>query len=99
MEYGYRGTPVLIDLGFDASKEFHKYEIEWSETLIRWRVDGIVVYKRTLWEPTPIPNLPMEFNVNLWTSRSRELAGNLDMEKIPGQTEIKQIRIISQDMK
>jgi hypothetical protein len=23
LEYGYRGTPTVIDLGFDASKTFH----------------------------------------------------------------------------
>ena len=25
--YGYRGTPVLVDLGFDASQDFHRYAI------------------------------------------------------------------------
>ena len=78
LEYGYRGTPIIIDLGFDAAKEFHRYEIEWHEHILRWRVDGHVVHERVLWNPTPIPNLPMEFNVNLWYSRSKELAGKLD---------------------
>jgi hypothetical protein len=45
-EYGYRGTPVLIDLGFDAAKDFHKYEIEWCEKHIRWFVDEHLVYER-----------------------------------------------------
>ncbi len=45
MEYGYRGTPTLVDLGFDASEDFHEYEIDWSETSIRWRVDGRLVYE------------------------------------------------------
>ncbi|MGH9196913.1 MAG: family 16 glycosylhydrolase, partial [Acidimicrobiia bacterium] len=62
LEYGYRGTPILIDLGFDAACDFHFYEIEWSPGLIRWKVDKRVVHERVLWNPTPIPDLPMEFN-------------------------------------
>jgi beta-glucanase (GH16 family)/GR25 family glycosyltransferase involved in LPS biosynthesis len=94
LEYGYRGTPVLIDLGFDAAKEFHQYEIEWHENFLRWYVDGHLVYERVQWNPTPIPNLPMEFNVNIWYSRSKELAGKLDKTKIPTHSEIKSIQIL-----
>lgn len=93
LEYGYRGTPTLIELGFDAAEEFHLYEIEWHAHAIRWCVDGYVVHERVLWNPTPIPNLPMEFNVNLWHSRSKELAGKLDTLRIPARAEIKHIRI------
>lgn len=75
LEYGYRGTPTVVDLGFDAADEFHEYGIEWCADSIRWIVDGKVIYRRAIWNPTPIPNLPMEFNVNLWHSRSKELAG------------------------
>ncbi len=39
-EQRYRGTPVQIDLGFDASEAFHRYAIEWEPTGIRWFVDG-----------------------------------------------------------
>lgn len=93
LEYGYRGTPTLIELGFDASKNFHSYEIEWKENIISWFVNGKVVYQRILWNPTPIPDLPMEFNINLWYSRSKELAGNIDLSKIPSNTGIKSICI------
>jgi GR25 family glycosyltransferase involved in LPS biosynthesis len=95
LEYGYRGTPVIIDLGFDAAIALHTYEIEWSENSIRWRVDGKVVYERVVWNPTPIPNLPMEFNINLWHSRSKELAGKLDSSRIPAYAEIKSVIITS----
>jgi len=40
LEYGYRGTPTLIDLGFDAADSFHSYEIDWQPDTIRWLVDG-----------------------------------------------------------
>ena len=95
LEYGYRGTPVLIDLGFDASKEFHQYEIEWHENILRWHVDGHVVYERVQWDPTPIPNLPMEFNVNIWYSRSKGLAGEIDHTKLPTHSKIKSIQIMN----
>ena len=82
-DYGYRGTPILIDLGFDAAKDFHQYSIEWSATYIRWFVDGRLVHQRSNWEPTPIPHLPMQLYINLWASRSRELAGRLAEEQLP----------------
>ncbi|MEO3750790.1 family 16 glycosylhydrolase [Streptomyces sp. B6B3] len=88
LEYGYRGTPVIIDLGFDASKEFHHYEIDWQPDWIRWRVDGTTVYERALWDPTPVPDQPLEFNVNLWSSESTEFAGPLDYEALPAVLEI-----------
>jgi len=93
LEYGYRGSPTQIDLGFDAAEEFHEYEIEWHAYVIRWRVDGRIVHERVLWNPTPIPNLPMELNVNLWHSRSKELAGKLEISRIPAHTSVKSIRI------
>ncbi|MFG3398900.1 MULTISPECIES: family 16 glycosylhydrolase [Streptomyces] len=88
LEYGYRGTPTVIDLGFDASKTFHHYEIDWQPDYIRWRVDGATVHERVLWNPTPIPDQPLEFNVNLWSSESTEFAGPLDKQTLPAAMEI-----------
>ncbi|GGC89143.1 hypothetical protein GCM10007216_19900 [Thalassobacillus devorans] len=93
MEYGYRGTPVIIDLGFDAHKEFHLYEIHWLNNSIKWYVDGDLVYERGIWEPTPIPYLPMDFNVNLWHSQSKELAGSLNKDAIPAKSIVKSMKI------
>lgn len=93
MEFGYRGSPALIDLGFDASMDFHRYEIEWSPNSIRWYVDGSLVCERVNWDPTPIPHLPMELNVNLWHARSVELAGKLSEEDLPVWSEVRQVEI------
>lgn len=95
LEYGYRGTPTAIELGFDASKEFHKYEIVWLPQAIQWLVDGRIIYERIIWDPTPIPNLPLEFNINLWHSRSKEFAGKLNNEMLPAKTFIKKIEILA----
>lgn len=95
LEYGYRGTPTLIDLGFDAAESFHIYEIDWQPSLIRWAVDGEVVYERNIWDPTPIPNQPLQLNLNLWHSRSKEFAGSLDSAQLPVSTSIRSIEIYS----
>ena len=93
LEFGYRGTPVLVDLGFDAAETFHEYEIAWGPDSICWTVDGQLVHERSLWNPTPVPNLPMRFNVNIWHSRSSELAGRLDKKALPALSEIRSIHI------
>ncbi|MEQ9811497.1 MAG: family 16 glycosylhydrolase [Azospirillaceae bacterium] len=74
-DYGYRGSPCAIDLGFDASADFHRYAIEWFPDRIRWFVDDVLVHERGSWDPTPIPHLPMTLHANLWSPRSVELAG------------------------
>lgn len=75
LDYGYRGSPYAIDLGFDASADFHRYAIEWFPDRIRWFVDDILVHDRGSWDPTPVPHLPMTLHANLWSPRSVELAG------------------------
>lgn len=92
-DYGYRGTPTYIDLGFDASGSYHHFAIEWGPSEIRWLVDNRVVHSRTHWEPTPIPHLPMALHVNTWPCRSKELAGNLSMHKLPSMTFIRSIAL------
>ena len=92
-DYGYRGTPALIELGFDASEDFHRYSIEWCATAIRWFVDGRLVHERVNWGPTPIPHLPMQFYLNIWPSRSRDLTGRLSDEKLPTHSEIKSVEL------
>ena len=93
MEYGYRGTPALIELGFDAADDFHRYEIDWTPTTIRWSVDGRLVHHRLQWDPTPIPHLPMRFHLNLWHARSTALAGKLARARLPGYAELRRIEI------
>jgi hypothetical protein len=93
MQYGYRGAPSQIDLGFDAADDFHLYEIEWFPAVIRWLVDGRTVHERGVWNPTPIPDCPMEFNINLWPSRSKQLVGRLDPRQLPTRSHVRTARI------
>lgn len=73
--YGHLGTPVIIDLGFDAADDFHRYALEWEAEEIRWFVDDRLVHVRKAGRPTPIPHLPMQFHLNMWPICSEDLAG------------------------
>lgn len=75
--YGNRGTPIMIDLTFDAAEDYHRYAIEWEHHELRWFVDDELVHVRSTWEPTPVPNLPMGVYCSIWPPRSTELAGEL----------------------
>ncbi|WET03910.1 family 16 glycosylhydrolase [Flavobacterium sp. YJ01] len=97
-DYGYRGTPTYIDLGFDASESFHKYAIEWDESEIRWFVDDHLVHRRNQWNPTPIPHLPMAIHLNIWPCRSKEFAGILINKLLPTTTFLKKISINAQKL-
>lgn len=92
-DYGYRGAPSHIELGFDASKGMHRYAIEWSPCEIRWWVDDQLVHRRVLWDPTPIPHLPMKLHFNTWPSRSTQLAGRLNTRRLPAMTHVQSIRV------
>ena len=90
-DYGYRGTPILIDLDFDASEAFHLYSIEWYDDCVRWFVDDRLVHERVNWEPTPIPHLPMQFQMNLWASRSWKLTGRVQEDQLPTQSRVRKV--------
>lgn len=94
-DYGYRGSPVSIPLGFDASKALHRFAIEWEPCEIRWFVDGELVHRRATWDPTPIPHLPMTLHVNTWPTRSRELAGRLALRTLPASAIVRRIAVDS----
>lgn len=91
--YGIRGTPILIDLGFDASIDFHKYKVEWTFNEIRWYVDDNLIHLRKIWTPTPIPNLPLLVYVNAWITISENLAGKFETDILPKSLIVKEISI------
>jgi len=97
-DYGYRGTPVLIDLGFDSTTDFHTYTIEWGANEIRWFVDNKLIHTRVNWTSTPIPHLPMKFHINLWPSQSHELAGKLSNRLLPSSTLLQSVRLTTNNL-
>ncbi len=93
INFGYRGSPCRIDLGFDATLDFHVYTIDWRPDRITWSVDGHIVHERAGWDPTPIPHLPMRLHANLWAPRSEELAGRLDPHVLPATASFKKVSV------
>ena len=85
-DYGYRGAPSYIELGFDASKASHRFGIEWNPCEILWWVDDHLVHRRVIWDPTPIPHLPMTLHANTWPSRSTQFAGRINDQRLPATT-------------
>jgi GR25 family glycosyltransferase involved in LPS biosynthesis len=92
-DYGYRGAPSHVDLGFDTSRSAHCFAIEWDPVEIRWLVDDQLVHRRVNWNPTPIPHLPMALHVNSWPSRSKELAGRLNDRLLPATSVVRSIAV------
>jgi GR25 family glycosyltransferase involved in LPS biosynthesis len=93
--YGNRGTPITIDLNFDASQAYHVYAIEWEPHEIRWYVDKALLYVRATWEPTPIPDHPMQFFINTWPSGSEELVGSIENDILPQSSFVSCVKIYS----
>lgn len=93
MAYGYRGSPCYVELGFDSTKDFHLYTIDWRPNCISWSVDGRIVHQRVSWDPTPIPHLPMSLHANLWTSRSEDVAGRIDESSLPSSATFRNMSI------
>jgi len=58
-----------IPLGFDASKDFHVYQIEWNKDSIAWFVDGKEIRRAS---DGPMPSAPSQLMANLWTGKKAE---------------------------
>jgi len=95
MAFGYRGAPCRVDLGFDATLDFHVYSIDWRPGRIAWSVDGCIVHERVGWDPTPLPYLPMRLHANLWAPRSEELAGRIDDYALPSAATFRNVSVRS----
>lgn len=93
MGFGYRGSPCWIDLGFDATADFHIYAIDWQPDRVAWLVDGRVVHERSGWDPTPIPHLDMRLHANLWAPRSEELAGRINESTLPATAGFRNVSV------
>ncbi len=59
---GSGGHEKLVDLGFDASEDFHTYAFEWRKDRIDWFVDGELVHTAT----NNLPKTPGKIMMNAW---------------------------------
>jgi endo-1,3-1,4-beta-glycanase ExoK len=56
---------VFIDLGFDASEEFHDYTFVWEPNKIRWFIDDRQVHETA--DGVAIPSHPGRIYLTLWS--------------------------------
>jgi endo-1,3-1,4-beta-glycanase ExoK len=62
---GKGGHEEMIDLGFDASKDFHNYVFDWQKDKITWTIDGKQVHQT---EPGAVmPSTPGHIFLSLWS--------------------------------
>ncbi len=62
---GKGGHETMIDLGFDASKGYHSYRIDWKNNEIVWYVDGKQVHTED-GSNGPLPSHEGKIMMNLW---------------------------------
>lgn len=55
----------MVDLGFDAAEDFHRYAFEWHEDRIEWYVDGALIHTAT----QDIPTTPGKIMANVWCGK------------------------------
>ena len=68
LNYFDKGIPqdgTIIELGFDASSDFHDYSFIWEPTKIRWYVDGKLVHQTK--DGAKIPDNPGRIYLSLWS--------------------------------
>jgi hypothetical protein len=63
--------PTLIDLGFDASADFHTYAFTWREDRIDWYVDDVLIHTED-GSDGELPSVPGKLFINLWASEGTE---------------------------
>lgn len=83
---GVQDDEHLVDLGFNASEDFHEYTIEWTPEFIVFLVDGKLSYQYTDSKILKEIAEPMSVRMNYWISNSPEWAGPFDKSVLPLET-------------
>ena len=89
---GVGGHETMIDLGFDASEDFHTYAFEWRPDSIRWFVDGKLVHEET-GARGPLPSVPGKIYLNLWAGKN--LDGWLGRFAYPGSPLVAEVDCVA----
>src|SRR5690606_8511884 len=64
---------VSVDLGFDASQDWHNYAFEWRKDFIAWYVDGKEVLRRTDLSTVDPTKYEYKLAINSWTQVNPEV--------------------------
>ncbi|KAI1321190.1 hypothetical protein EDD11_007756 [Mortierella claussenii] len=71
--HDHQQNPVMIDLPFDASKDWHSYSFDWFRDHIVWYVDGTVVLNRSDIVTTAPDKADYKLVINSWTQVQPEI--------------------------
>lgn len=63
--------PTVVNLGFDASADFHDYAFRWSSGRLQWFVDGVLVHEET-GSRGPLPQVAGRIMLNHWGATGAE---------------------------
>ncbi|WP_119153234.1 family 16 glycosylhydrolase [Caldimonas tepidiphila] len=63
--------PTVIDLGFDASADYHDYAFRWTPSSIQWFVDDRLVHEEK-GARGPLPEVPGRIMLSLWGATGAE---------------------------
>ncbi|MBU0498836.1 MAG: family 16 glycosylhydrolase [Gammaproteobacteria bacterium] len=87
--------PSVIDLGFDASADFHTYAFRWEGDRITWYVDGVGVHSEN-GDSGALPIHPGKLMINLWGAEGTGTwSSDYDYEASgPAVAQVDQIRYI-----
>lgn len=72
--------PLLVDVGFDVSADFHEYMIEWTPDGTWFWIDDVL--QRTWTENIDRMNLPQNVLLTIWASGSPAWAGPVTDETV-----------------
>lgn len=89
---GKGGHETMIDLGFDASEDFHTYAFEWRPDSVRWFVDGRLVHEET-GTRGPLPSHPGKIFLHVWAGKNLE--GWLGRVSYPGHPLVAEVECVA----
>lgn len=72
---GVGGHEMMHDLGFDSSKAFHNYRIEYSKERIRWYVDSRLIREVLSRGLAEYPDLPVYLYASVWNAANINAGG------------------------
>lgn len=83
--------PTVLDLGFDASAEFHTYGFRWLPNAIEWYVDGELLHSENGMSGT-LPITPGQIFFNFWaTTGAMPWSSDFDETNAPASVNVKYI--------
>ncbi len=83
-----------FDMGFNPHAGFHDYAMEWEPGIVRWFVDGALVYTQN---DSSTDNLmyPMAILMNLWAAGAESWVGVWDPSVMPRQSKYDYVKYYS----